>query len=56
LQARIQLSGQTLQYFATAYEQLTHRTVVGLLQHFIQRDAVSAFIGGGKMLYEALRL
>jgi hypothetical protein len=48
LKARIQLSGESLQGFAPAVEQLAHRALVGLPLDFIQREAAHAVIHGVK--------
>jgi hypothetical protein len=44
--ARVQTSGETLQEFAAAVEQLAHRALVGLPLAFIQTEASHAFIDG----------
>jgi len=40
----VQTSGETLQEFAAALEQLAHRALVGLPVAFIQTEAAHAFI------------
>ena len=46
LKARMQESGETLQEFAAAVEQLAHRALVGLPVAFIQTEAAHSFIDG----------
>jgi hypothetical protein len=46
LKAKVQTSGEMLQEFATAVEQLAHRTFVGLPLAFIQTEAAHSFIDG----------
>jgi hypothetical protein len=46
LKARVQTSGETLQEFATAIEQLAHWALVGLPIGYIQTKAAHAFIDG----------
>jgi hypothetical protein len=46
LKARAQASGETLQEFAAAVEQLVHRAFVGLPVAFIQAEAAHSFIDG----------
>ena len=43
---RVQMSGETLQEFGAALEQLAHRALVGLPVAFIQTEAAHAFIDG----------
>jgi len=68
LKARVQVSGETLQEFAAAVEQLAHRAFVGLPVAFVQTEAADSFIdsvrdrevkqhllmGGDRTLNEAL--
>jgi len=68
LKARVQASGETLQEFAAAVEQLAHRALVGLPVAFVQTEATHSFIdsirdwemkqhllmGGDRNLNEAL--
>jgi hypothetical protein len=44
--ARVQASGESLQGFAAAVEQLAHRALVGLPLTFIQTETAHAFIDG----------
>jgi hypothetical protein len=44
--AMVQTSGETLQEFAAAVEQLAHRALVGLPLAFIQTEAAHAYIDG----------
>jgi len=46
LKARVQKSGETLQEFAAAVEQLAYRALVGLPVAFIQTEATHSFIDG----------
>jgi hypothetical protein len=46
LKSRIEMSGETLQEFAAAVEQLSHWSLVGLSVGFIQTEATNAFIDG----------
>jgi len=43
---RVQISDKSLQEFAAAVEQLTHRVLVGLPVAFIQTEPYHAFIDG----------
>jgi hypothetical protein len=46
LKARVQMSGETLQEFAAAVEQLAHQALVGLTVGFIQTGVADVFIDG----------
>jgi hypothetical protein len=46
LKARIQLSSESLQVFATGMKQFAHWALVSLPQHLIQREAACAFVDG----------
>jgi hypothetical protein len=46
LKTRVQASGETLQEFAAAVEQLAHRALVGLPVGYIQTEAAHSFIDG----------
>lgn len=46
LNTRVQISGETLQEFAAALEQLAHRVLAGLPVAFIQKEAAPSFIDG----------
>jgi hypothetical protein len=46
LKARVQKSGETLQEFAAAVEQLAHQALVGRPVGYIQTEAAQAFING----------
>jgi hypothetical protein len=43
LKARTQMSGESLQQFAAAVDQVAHQALVGLPENFIQREADYAF-------------
>jgi hypothetical protein len=46
LKARIQLSSESLQVFATGLKQFAHWVLVSLPQHLIQRETACAFVDG----------
>jgi hypothetical protein len=46
LKVRVKTSGETLQEFTAAVEQLAHRAIFGLPVGFIQTEAAHAFIDG----------
>jgi hypothetical protein len=46
LKVRLQASGDTLQEFAAAVEQVAHRGLVGVPVAFVQTQAAHAFIDG----------
>jgi hypothetical protein len=46
--ATIQLSGESLQEYVVAVEQLAHRALVGLPVDFIQSEAAHSFVDGVK--------
>jgi hypothetical protein len=46
LKARIQLSSESVQAFATGMKQFAHWALVSLPQHLVQREAAYVFVDG----------